>query len=59
MSASEKAKDRYTALQINPFETSLYPQMQDTPKIGKKKGGGKRILFLPVFLSAQVFILKV
>jgi len=41
MSASEKTTDRYPALQINPFESSLYPQMQYTLKIGKEKVGGK------------------
>lgn len=41
MSASEKTTDRYPALQINPFESSLYPQMQYTLKIGKEKVRGK------------------
>lgn len=45
VSIRKGCRQTYRALQINPFETSLFLLMQNTLKIGKKKkrrGGTKR-----------------
>lgn len=57
MSASEEATDRHIAHQINPFETNLSPQMQNTMKTGKERGEEGNSILLSVSIYIKVMAL--